>query len=246
MWISYSHYHLLLVAINHRRRIIFQINNQIYMKRHWSTWILFITTQDSDTIPNWSPYTRNQIKCHSKPNQRMDEANPNRITWKFSRIEEKTEDYLIRCVEFVVHEASDDAGFADGLIAEEHQLVFGQRWHGRHWIGTSLTLSLSLSLRLRRPDLNQIWRSFLKWRRERKRDAGLISIDLVFRLREETANLSTTTASQMGALKYAPLFLGTPTFSYTTNVYLLFFLFTPYSSQQCLSLSPRRNAHSFF
>lgn len=41
--------------------------------------------------------------------------------------------YLISIVEFVVHEAGDDAGFADGLIAEEDQLVFRQRWDRRHF-----------------------------------------------------------------------------------------------------------------
>lgn len=40
---------------------------------------------------------------------------------------------LIGVVEFVVHEASDDAGFADGLIAQEHQLVLGKSWHWRHF-----------------------------------------------------------------------------------------------------------------
>jgi len=38
------------------------------------------------------------------------------------RLDLKEED-LISVVEFVVHEASDDAGFPNGLIAQEHQLV---------------------------------------------------------------------------------------------------------------------------
>jgi len=32
---------------------------------------------------------------------------------------------LIGVIEFIIHEASDDAGFADGLVAQEHQLVLG-------------------------------------------------------------------------------------------------------------------------
>ena len=36
---------------------------------------------------------------------------------------------LVGVVEFVVHEAGDDAGFADGLIAQEHQLVLCKSWH---------------------------------------------------------------------------------------------------------------------
>ena len=31
---------------------------------------------------------------------------------------------LIGVVELVVHEASDDTGFADGLVSQKHQLVF--------------------------------------------------------------------------------------------------------------------------
>lgn len=31
--------------------------------------------------------------------------------------------YLIGVIEFVVHKASDDAGFTDGLIAEKNQFV---------------------------------------------------------------------------------------------------------------------------
>ena len=31
---------------------------------------------------------------------------------------------LIGVVELVVHEASDDIGFADGLVPQKHQLVF--------------------------------------------------------------------------------------------------------------------------
>lgn len=31
--------------------------------------------------------------------------------------------YLICGVEFIVHEAGDDAGFSDGLIPQKHQLV---------------------------------------------------------------------------------------------------------------------------
>lgn len=36
-------------------------------------------------------------------------------------------EYLIGGVEFVVHEASDDAGLSDGLVTQEHKLVFRQR-----------------------------------------------------------------------------------------------------------------------
>lgn len=39
--------------------------------------------------------------------------------------------YLVGGVELVVHEPGDDAGLAHGLVAEEHQLVFGQRRHHR-------------------------------------------------------------------------------------------------------------------
>ena len=38
--------------------------------------------------------------------------------------------YLISIVEFVVHEAGDDAGFADGLVPQEDELVLCQ---SRHW-----------------------------------------------------------------------------------------------------------------
>ena len=31
---------------------------------------------------------------------------------------------LIGVVELVVHEVSDDTGFADGLVSQKHQLVF--------------------------------------------------------------------------------------------------------------------------
>ena len=39
---------------------------------------------------------------------------------------------LIGVVELVVHEASDDAGFADGLVAEEDELVLGESGDGSH------------------------------------------------------------------------------------------------------------------
>ena len=39
---------------------------------------------------------------------------------------------LVGGIKFIVHEASDDASFADGLIAQEHELVFGQRGYHRH------------------------------------------------------------------------------------------------------------------
>ena len=39
--------------------------------------------------------------------------------------------YLVGVVELVVHEPGDDAGLAHGLVAEEHQLVLGQRRHHR-------------------------------------------------------------------------------------------------------------------
>lgn len=42
---------------------------------------------------------------------------------------------LIGGVELVVHEASDDAGFPDGLIAEEDELVLCERGDGRHFSG---------------------------------------------------------------------------------------------------------------
>lgn len=41
-------------------------------------------------------------------------------------------DYLIRVVELVVHEASDDAGFADGLVPQEDELVLGESRNGSH------------------------------------------------------------------------------------------------------------------
>ncbi|KAM1011033.1 hypothetical protein ACFX13_047178 [Malus domestica] len=39
---------------------------------------------------------------------------------------------LIGIVELVVHEASDDAGFADGLIPKEDELVLGKSRNGSH------------------------------------------------------------------------------------------------------------------
>mmetsp|Transcript_7344 Transcript_7344/g.17995 ORF Transcript_7344/g.17995 Transcript_7344/m.17995 type:complete len:252 (+) Transcript_7344:347-1102(+) len=43
---------------------------------------------------------------------------------------------LVVVVEFVVHEARDDGGFADGLVAEEDELVLGERGHrAGAWLG---------------------------------------------------------------------------------------------------------------
>ena len=39
---------------------------------------------------------------------------------------------LIGVVELVVHEASDDTGFADGLVPQNHQLVFRQSRYRSH------------------------------------------------------------------------------------------------------------------
>ncbi len=39
---------------------------------------------------------------------------------------------LVSGVEFIVHEASDDAGFANRLVAQENQLVLGKRRDRRH------------------------------------------------------------------------------------------------------------------
>jgi len=36
---------------------------------------------------------------------------------------EGLETNLVGVIEFIVHEASDDAGFAHGLVTQEHQLV---------------------------------------------------------------------------------------------------------------------------
>lgn len=33
---------------------------------------------------------------------------------------------LICGIEFVIHESGDDAGFADGLISQKYQFVFGK------------------------------------------------------------------------------------------------------------------------
>lgn len=41
--------------------------------------------------------------------------------------------YLIGVVEFIVHESSDDAGFPDGLIAQEHELVFRKSRNRGHF-----------------------------------------------------------------------------------------------------------------
>lgn len=48
---------------------------------------------------------------------------------------------LVGGVEFVVHEAGDDAGFPDGLIAQENELVFGERGHRRHFRKSLSSLS---------------------------------------------------------------------------------------------------------
>lgn len=75
--------------------------------------------------------------------------------------------YLIGGVEFVVHEASDDAGLPDGLIAQEHQLVFRQRWYHRHW-----TLFLStFETTNNRSESNPLF-SRMQRERERKRGRG--------------------------------------------------------------------------
>jgi len=34
--------------------------------------------------------------------------------------------YLVSVVEFVVHESSNDTGFADGLISQKHQLILSE------------------------------------------------------------------------------------------------------------------------
>ena len=45
----------------------------------------------------------------------------------------ESETDLVGGVEFIVHEASNDAGFAYGLITQEYQLVFGQRGDSCHF-----------------------------------------------------------------------------------------------------------------
>lgn len=54
--------------------------------------------------------------------------------WIDRKNEEKpAELYLIGGIEFVIHESGDDAGFADGLISQKYQFVFGKSWHPRHF-----------------------------------------------------------------------------------------------------------------
>jgi hypothetical protein len=78
---------------------------------------------------------------------------------------------LIRGVEFVVHEAGDDAGFADGLIAQEHQLVFGERGHRRHFLRFSeLILSKSEGGEKCSLDLNLTNKFSENLERERERE----------------------------------------------------------------------------
>ena len=45
----------------------------------------------------------------------------------------ESETDLVGGVEFIVHEASNDAGFAYGLVTQEYQLVFGQRGDSCHF-----------------------------------------------------------------------------------------------------------------
>lgn len=45
----------------------------------------------------------------------------------------ESETDLVGGVEFIVHEASNDAGFAYGLVTQEYQLVFGKRGHSCHF-----------------------------------------------------------------------------------------------------------------
>ena len=54
---------------------------------------------------------------------------------------------LIGGVEFIVHESGNDAGFADRLISQENELVFGKRRNGSHRI-QSLLFSLFFYVRV--------------------------------------------------------------------------------------------------
>lgn len=49
---------------------------------------------------------------------------------------------LVGGVELVIHEAGDDGGLAHRLVAEEHQLVLGQRRHHRRHIAQSCSIDL--------------------------------------------------------------------------------------------------------
>ena len=64
---------------------------------------------------------------------------------------ELKKEYLVRGIEFVVHEAGDDAGFTHRLIAKEYELVFGQRRHRRHF---SESLASKSGLKMSKLDLN--------------------------------------------------------------------------------------------
>ena len=48
-------------------------------------------------------------------------------------LESELNEYLVCVVELVVHESSDDARFADGLIAQEHELVLGESGNRSHF-----------------------------------------------------------------------------------------------------------------
>ena len=53
--------------------------------------------------------------------------------WKGGIGSDSWERNLIGVVEFIVHEASDDACLADGLVTQEDELVLGQSWNRRHF-----------------------------------------------------------------------------------------------------------------
>lgn len=49
-----------------------------------------------------------------------------------NKMQGKQKEDLIGGIKLVVHEAGDNAGFTNGLIAEEDELVFGERRNRRH------------------------------------------------------------------------------------------------------------------
>ena len=65
-------------------------------------------------------------------------------------------DYLIGIVELVVHEASDDAGFPDGLIPQEDEFVLGESRNGSHGDFGSMRIRSVSRSRSRRRFIGQI------------------------------------------------------------------------------------------
>lgn len=105
---------------------------------------------------------------------------------------------LVGGIEFIVHEASDDASFADGLIAQEHELVLGQRgYHGHAGRSESQFRERERERRKRR-------------KREKERTLVLISVLFIYKVAEKPPS-STKTGFWATPLTFYSIYLTTLT-----------------------------------